>query len=61
MSRKDYLAISATIRDQADLAQRAYDDTRVDALYCVACALADCLALDNKAFSRSRFITACGF
>lgn len=62
MTRKDYIALAATIR--ATAAHQATDDTYREgwqsATSALAHRIADVLAADNARFNRSFFFKACG-
>lgn len=58
MSRKDYEAIAAAIRAQADLYDAETEPLELFAVEATACRIADTLAEDNPRFDRDRFLDA---
>lgn len=65
MTRKDYIAIAAAIKDA--MQTEAYEDARLAApsgasyfAFHVAVNIARVLAADNSRFDRDRFLVACG-
>jgi len=62
MSRKNYVATAQTIKNEL-LEIREYSDRYVihSSLVSVASGMADMFAMDNSAFRRDTFMTACGF
>ena len=64
MTRKDYIAIAATLAYQREHAHRAYGANTFSAVCEVldqtANGLADTLAVDNSRFDRAKFLAACG-
>lgn len=61
MTRKDYIAIAARIKEAKTKAQEGYATTKEDAIHIVAAGLADVLKKDNDRFDSVRFMEACGF
>ena len=61
MSKKDYVAVAAAIREQNPGPSRDETKEAEHATCCqIAYALADYFAADNPRFARSRFLEACG-
>jgi hypothetical protein len=60
MSRKDYVLIASTIREEILTAEAMYEPIGAAAMRRLAEGLADRFALDNERFDRARFLTACG-
>lgn len=57
MTRKDYVAISRVFHDEMDSTKSV---EAVDAICCLAQALADVMEADNPDFEPNRFLDACG-
>jgi hypothetical protein len=57
VSRKDYVALAAAIRSQAEL---EFDAGKRQAIIGVALAISRALANDNPRFDTARFLTAAG-
>lgn len=60
MSRKDYVKIAATLRQQQDTATKLGLAQTVEATDTIAKALCVVLADDNPSFDHTRFLAACG-
>lgn len=63
MTKKDYILIAGVIKDSTEKAQNMSGKQFCEATATLA-VLAECLAdkmqIDNPAFNRGRFLTACG-
>lgn len=67
MTKKDYIAVAAAIRNQRERMPANPQPGDVDALrvhwsthYLIATSLADVFARDNPRFDRARFLDVCG-
>lgn len=59
MTKKDYVAIAATIRDQVRVALNVHEPEVARGMLILASALIVPLARDNPRFDHERFLAAC--
>ncbi len=60
MTRKDYIALAASLKSVARFARADSEVTPAEVAALAAEVIADALAADNPRFDRSRFLAACG-
>lgn len=60
MSRKDYIAIAAALRDERETAVALFEPYHAAGIAVAARAVAKVLARDNARFDLDRFLQACG-